>query len=481
MLPMLLLAPLSALSGAPTAGLTGTGGGEPCGAAAWCQEDAECTFEQLPMAERGGVTYTVPYYSNAGDIVAAGSDEWELALVVSHGAVPDPGGYWCAGMDAAARQGGADPSRILVVAPWYLGTGAGVEPTATQLQWTAAGNWRDGADSDPAGGRPGDVSSYSVIDVIVERLLLSGDFPRLRGAVLWGDSAGGQVLSRYALTTQLPPAAIERLRILPSNPSSFPYVNDRRWNYTLIDGQCVLGELAVPDAGVVAACPEYDAWRYGIADSLPPYVQQGLDLQRFPSMPVVWVQGELDVCNEDGTCGTEECPSGGLDRGCAAMLQGPMRLWRGRQYMAALGATLPSLQHRLLELPGVGHDAYEVARSPPFLDAAFSGWPEIEGASEDRPPPAVVGWDGKWLAALRNHQIESGAIRPSLRPALEALQDSAAELLTLPPPSVVTEGSAPPVGTGISPHALWYLATYAWPCGTECNRTRFPGDSSHRR
>ena len=61
--------------------------------------------------------------------------------------------------------------------------------------------------------------------------------------------------------------------------------------------------------------------------------------------------------------------------GCAAMLQGPMRLWRGRQYKAALDAYFGSPTHELLELPGVPHDAYEVARAPGFLAAAFEGWP----------------------------------------------------------------------------------------------------------
>ena len=138
---------------------------------------------------------------------------------------------------------------------------------------------------------------------------------------------------------------------------------------------------------MLAECPEFDEWRYGIGGRLPPYVAAGLarpngGVGRFPSMPVTWVQGVLDICNEDGTCGTERCPSGGLDRGCAAMLQGPMRLWRGRQYKAALDAYFASPTHHLLELADVGHDAYEVARAPRFLEAAFDGWPELAPAAK---------------------------------------------------------------------------------------------------
>jgi hypothetical protein len=340
------------------------------------------------VTEQDGVTFTVPYYSNIGNIMnsveASRGHHAEIALVVSHGSVPNPGGYFCAGMDAAAGQISFDPSRVIVVAPWYLGMGADTKPTSTQLQWTAAshsplsGDWRDGGDSDPAGGRPGDVSSYQVIDTVVKQLLLSGAFPKLRGVVLWGDSAGGQVLARYSLTTHLPLAVVNRLRIFPSNPSSFPYLDARRWSYTFTDDQCKLGELRVPDMNAIALCPNYDQWRYGIAGTQPPYVKAGLargGAPRFPSVSVTFVQGSQDICNEDGTCGTEVCPSGGLDRSCAAMLQGPMRLWRGRQYKAALDAYYSNPTHRVLELSEVGHDAYQVARAPGFLEAAFSDWP----------------------------------------------------------------------------------------------------------
>ena len=61
------------------------------------------------------------------------------------------------------------------------------------------------------------------------------------------------------------------------------------------------------------------------------------------------------------------------------MLQGPMRLWRGRQYKASLDDYYAGPTHALLELPGVPHDAYAVARAPGFLAAAFDGWPEQGG------------------------------------------------------------------------------------------------------
>ena len=58
-----------------------------------------------------------------------------------------------------------------------------------------------------------------------------------------------------------------------------------------------------------------------------------------------------------------------------------MRLWRGQQYKASLDAFYSQPTHRLLVLPGVGHDAYEVARDPSFLDAAFNGWQALANES----------------------------------------------------------------------------------------------------
>ena len=97
--------------------------------------------------------------------------------------------------------------------------------------------------------------------------------------------------------------------------------------------------------------------------------------------------------------------------------------------------------------------------------------------------PAVVGWDGRWLSTLRKEVAASAGIRPALRPALAELRATAESLLALEAPSVVGTGSVPLPGTGVRPNDLWYLATYAWPCGTHCNSrtTRATAAATTRR
>ena len=92
--------------------------------------------------------------------------------------------------------------------------------------------------------------------------------------------------------------------------------------------------------------------------------------------------------------------------------------------------------------------------------------------------PNVIGWDGQWLQTLRQEIESAKSIRPSLKPALASLHDSATKLLGLTPPSVVTSGSVPIPNTDVSQHDLWYLATYTWPCGAPCNRSHFKDCSS---
>jgi len=356
------------------------------GSWAWCSGDRpSCSLEQLTATHAGGVPFTVPYYSSIGDIEASSAEfaEIEIALVVSHGAVADPGGYWCAGMEAASNLAHGIPAhRVAVLAPWLLDEYARVPASPTQLQWSSsaaqpggsARGWRGGSNCDAAGGRPGNISSYRLFDIIFERLLQPSAFPRLRGIIMWGDSAGGQVVSRYALTTHLASSSLRRIRFFSSNPSSFPYPSPLRYNYSFSGDTCQRGELVLPD---VEACPDYNNWIYGLGGTLPPYIEEGLKrggVMRLPSVDVTYLQGSEDTCNEDGTCGTEPCASGGLDRTCSGMLQGPMRLWRGVQYKAALEAHYGRPVHTLLELPGVGHDAYQVVRSPDFIAAAFDGW-----------------------------------------------------------------------------------------------------------
>jgi hypothetical protein len=99
---------------------------------------------------------------------------------------------------------------------------------------------------------------------------------------------------------------------------------------------------------------------------------------------------------------------------------------------------------------------------------------ELKSICNTRPalPPGAIGWDRHWLLELRTEIGARGSIRASLQPALRALRKAAVDALTLEPLSVVANAPVPGCDN-CSTHDLWGLATYAWPCGTPCNESRF--------
>ncbi|MEG2798029.1 MAG: alpha/beta hydrolase, partial [Pseudomonas sp.] len=53
-----------------------------------------------------------------------------------------------------------------------------------------------------------------------------------------------------------------------------------------------------------------------------------------------------------------------LDKSCEAETQGAYRLMRGHNYFDYLKQRHPQLGHRLVEVPGVGHDGDKMFTSP---------------------------------------------------------------------------------------------------------------------
>src|SRR5262249_30759927 len=130
------------------------------------------------------------------------------------------------------------------------------------LYWNSP--WRDGARSSSTSAHPraDRVSSYTVLDALLSAIADSGNFPNLNTVVVSGHSAGGQLTQRYAaantgeadLTGDLGLA----VRYVPMNPSSYLYLDGRRWD---------------PDAGaftVPTGVPGYNNYPYGLDNILTP-------------------------------------------------------------------------------------------------------------------------------------------------------------------------------------------------------------------
>ena len=269
----------------------------------------------------------------------------EPVVIVVHGALRDSDRY-LASAQHAARLARSD---ALIVAPQFL---ADVDRTAGNragdaLYWQVEG-WKGGY---PALG-PSPLSSFGTMDSLLGRLAPEpGPDPAV---VIFGNSAGGQFVNRYAAVGRGPDALAARglrVRFVVANPSTYLYFSRER-------------PVAVPGGAPV------NDWRYGF-DRAPGYVDADprRSLERYLARDVTIVLGALD---HDGA-------SLLLEVSPAAMAQGANRLDRGLRYDQhvrglARAAGLP-FRHRLVRLAGVGHTAADVLAAPQTREIVFRGQP----------------------------------------------------------------------------------------------------------
>lgn len=278
------------------------------------------------------------------------------AVIVIHGKLRNADRYFQSaekGRDAAREQGAtaADANGTLLIAPQFLATldFSGRREPADLLRWDANG-WMAGDEAIA----PVPLSSYAMLDAIVERLADRKQFPDLREVVFAGHSGGAQVVQRYAVaahdTDTLARDGIA-LRYVVSSPSSYAYFSAQR--------PADDGKPFDP-----AACPGFDDWKYGM-QKRPPYLADRTPAQ----LEAAYVARRVDYL----VGGNDDNPQQqALDQSCPAEAQGPHRVARANAYFDYLRARHPQgLNQQLHIVPGVGHDGARMLTSACALHAMY--------------------------------------------------------------------------------------------------------------
>jgi hypothetical protein len=265
------------------------------------------------------------------------------AIVYVHGTSRQPWLGFASLINSAIRNG--ELGNTIIIAPWFQEPEDDPEGLYWVDDWAVGG----GAGQFPLVG----VSSFEVMDAILEDLADANDFPNLNEIILTGHSGGGQFTQRYAAGGLGPnelPSNIS-MRFMPANPGS----------YMLFEP---LEEWGIFDVN------EFFGYRYGLFDrnaymerlttseayypSSNPLVQQYLDRE------VTLLIGSADVCNCDGEYpGGYACNNSNLPCEDAAQAQGAHRLERAYTFFDQLESHYDH-NTELVEIPNVGHSSNDI-------------------------------------------------------------------------------------------------------------------------
>ncbi len=295
---------------------------------------ADC-IERIEVAEVASVEFYSSY-----DIVSDQEYTWEEieeVVIVIHGQNRDADEYFRYMTNAVGDIGKLN--NTLIISPEFK-----EEANAADGELFWDNNWREGANS---GNTDIAISSFSVLDDIVEYLSNQEKFPNLKEIKFAGHSSGAALVQHYAFVNTSEAAYTEyEFQYVVANNQYFYYPDGRRYNEDT-------NEFYVP-----TDCTGYDFWPYGY-ETAPSYVDgmsQEVLLQQQITRNSIYLLGTDDT-NTEGTLNTTDC---------AATLLGSNRLERGRNIFTFFDTFYTENNQELIEVPNVGHDADAMFNSDEF-------------------------------------------------------------------------------------------------------------------
>jgi hypothetical protein len=279
----------------------------------------------------------------------------EDALIIIHGVGGNAPIEYGIALEAL-RTSPKGTAGTIVVVPQFL-TDAQVNATTLPDRYLRWRHWAWGLSSTPQPGSPTSarLSSFDVVDRIAQALLNKSNVPRLKTIVIFGHSAGGQFVNRYAAATATSVIAKSGevdVRFVVANPAVYMYLGPERHIAGSND------RFSIPSRRALRGCPGYDDYGFGLR-RVPDYLARvGPERIRaqYVSKRITYMIGSNDVSTTDP----------GIGQSCEPMLQGRHRLERAITHFNHLrymyGSAILSTQ-QLVVVKNVGHSMGGMLRS----------------------------------------------------------------------------------------------------------------------
>lgn len=252
------------------------------------------------------------------------------AVIVIHGVARNADEYFDYALTSAVQEKLAH--QTLIVAPHFKIDSDPLKPA--ELYWQESWKFGDLSHIET-------VSSYEVVDKLIEHIVSKDYFPNLKKLTVIGHSAGGQFVARYAAGSQSVSNPSPPLFFVVANPSSYLYFSAERW----VEPH----GFSIPNTD----CEDFDSYPYGTLKRNNYMNQTSVrDLEkRFNSRNVFLLLGEEDHLTDY------------LDTSCEANLQGKDWFDRGMTYFRFLKTFFPKSRVNLRTVKNVGHSGEEMIQS----------------------------------------------------------------------------------------------------------------------
>lgn len=273
------------------------------------------------------------------------------ALIMVHGALRNADHYFETATAAGFLAGALE--NTIIIAPRFAARRDTV--AANEVLWPEGrDSWRSGGMA-PANPK---ISSFDFLDEIVRRLSDKKVFPNLSKIVITGHSAGGQVATRYEMTSKVFDVPGVSISYVVADPSSYAWPASVR-PLPVGDANPVdaYKEALGPDGEKVHSnftygafnstrAPNFDRWPAGLKNRTgyaASFTEDQLKRQ-LVERPTTYLLGQVDVL-----------PLGGFDSSATAMAQGPTRRARGEAFYKYVTETLGA-RHNAIIVPECGHN-----------------------------------------------------------------------------------------------------------------------------
>jgi hypothetical protein len=305
-----------------------------------CLSGTNACKQTMKLSNGSGDQFNFDMYSNYDFIEDTEFNHSSInqLIIVVHGLQRNANDYFS--YMATSLQSMNMEESTLLVSPYFKDVASA---TTNDLFWDT--RWREGANSTNTSAS---VSSFSVIDAIIEKVVTSGNFPNLSTIFVTGHSSGAAFTQHYAIANRAE-------NKYPTIKFEYGIANNQYFYYP--DGSRY--DEASQQFVTPSSCPGYNFWPYGYEFAVPYLngVGQSVLTEQQVNRSTTYLLGSNDTTTA-GTLNTADCQ---------ATLSGTNRLKRGENmYLYMQTFYRATNNHEKIIVNNVGHDGSSMYNSSEF-------------------------------------------------------------------------------------------------------------------